>query len=64
MDTERRPLYMLSTRYPLQIQRHMHKRGDGKKMFSANIKRARMAVLIAEKIDFNIKISTRDKVGH
>ena len=55
---------MLSTRYPLQIQRHMHKRGDGKKMFSANIKRARMAVLIAEKIDFNIKISTRDKVGH
>lgn len=35
-----------------------------KKMFSANVKRARMAVLIAEKIDFNIKISTRDKVGH
>ena len=66
MDTKTRPVYMLSTRDPLQIQRHTNKVRGWKKVFHANAnqKKAGVAILISDKIDFKIKTVTRDKEGH
>ena len=67
MDTKTRPVYMLSTRdhfrpkdtYRLKVR-------EWKKIFHANgnQKKAGVAILIADKIDFKIKTITRDKEGH
>ena len=40
--------------------------GDGKRIFHANgnQKKAGVAILISDKIDFKIKTVTRDKEGH
>ena len=40
--------------------------GDGKKIFhvNGNQKKAGVAILISDKIDFKIKNGTRDKEGH
>ena len=67
MDTKTKPLDTLSTRYPPQTKGHIqtesekldkvfHEKGDQKK--------ARVAILISEKIDFEIKGMKRDKEGH
>ena len=58
---------MLSTRDPLQTQGHIQTEREGmEKIFNANgnQKKAGVAILISEKIDFKTKTSTRDKEGH
>ena len=53
MDTKTRPIYMLSTRNPLQASRHIQKVIGWKNMFQANgkKKKAGIAILISDKID-------------
>ena len=58
---------MLSKRDPLQIQGHIQTESEGmEKVFHAygNQKKAGVAILISDKIDFKIKNVTRDKEGH
>ena len=67
MDTKTRPIYMLSTRDPLQSLRHIQTESERmKKIFHANRnqKKARLAILISEKIDLKMKTIIRDKEGH
>ena len=58
MDAKARPLYMLSTRDPPQTKGHIKLKVKGwKKIFHANgdQKEAGVAILISDKIDFEIK---------
>ena len=67
MDTKTRSLYMLSTRDPPQNRGHIRlKVKDWKKIFHPNIdqKKAGVAILISDKIDFKTKAVKRDKEGH
>ena len=67
MDTKTRPIYMLSTRDPLQTcDTYTLKVRRWKKIFHANgnQKKAGVAILISDKIDFKIKNVTKDKGGH
>ena len=69
MDTETRPLYMLSTRDPPQNKGHIQTESEGwEKIFHVNAdqkkKKAGVAILISDKIDFKIKAVKRDKEGH
>ena len=67
MDTKTRPVYMLSTRDPLHTWGHIQSESRGwKKTFHANgsQKKAEVAILISDKIDFKIKTITRDKKGY
>ena len=67
MDTETKPLYMLSTRDPPQTKGHIQTENEGlEKVFYANgdQKKAEVAILISDKIDFEIKAVKRDKEGH
>ena len=62
----RRPIYMLSTRKPLQTKDTYRLKVRGWKItFHANgqQKKAGVAIFISDKIDFKIKI-TRDKEGY
>ena len=66
MDTKTRPLYMLSTRDPLQNKGHIQTKSEGlEKIFHANRdqKKAGVAILISDKIDFQIRAVKRDKEG-
>ena len=67
MDVKTRPIYMLSTRDPLQTRDTYRLKVRGwKEIFHANEnqKKAGVAILISDKIDFKIKTITRDKEGH
>ena len=67
MDTKTRPLYMLSTRDPPQNKGHIQTEREGlEKIFHANRdqKKAGVAILISDKIDFQIKAVKKDKEGH
>ena len=58
---------MLSTRDPLQNKGHIQTKSKGwKKLFHANgdQKKEGVAILISDKIDFQIKTVKRDKEGH
>ena len=57
---------MLSTRNPPQNKRHRLKVKGWKKIFHANgdQKKAGVAILISDKIDFQMKAVKRDKEGH
>ena len=58
---------MLSTRAPSQTKGHIQIESEGmKKIFYANRdqKKAGVAILISDKIDFEIKAVKRDKGGH
>ena len=66
MNTMRRPIYMLSTRKPLQTKDTYRLKVRGwEDIFHANgkQKKAEVAILILDKIDLKTKI-TRDKEGH
>ena len=66
MDTKTRPLYMLSTRVLKTEDTYRLKVKDWEKIFHANgdQKEAGVAILISDKIDFEIKAVKRDKKGH
>ena len=67
MDTKTRPLYMLSTRDPYQNKGHIQTETEGlEKDIHANRdqKKAGVAILISDKIDFKTKAVKRDKEGH
>ena len=67
MDTKTRPIYMLSTRDHFRPRDTSRLKVRGwKKIFYANgnQKKARVGILISDKIDFKIKTITRDKEGH
>ena len=67
MDTKTRPIYMLSTRDPLRPRDTYRLKVRGwKKVFhtNGNQKKAVVAILISDKIDFKTKTITRDKEGH
>jgi len=63
MDTKTRPLYMLSTR---DLPQYRLKVKGWKNIFHANgdQKKAGVAILISDKIDFEIKAVERHKEGH
>ena len=67
METKTRRLYMLSTRDSPQnnVQIRLEVKG-WKKLFHANTdqKKAGVAILISDKIDFKTKAVKRDKEGH
>ena len=67
MDTKTRPLYMLSTRTHLKLRDTYRLKVKGwKKIYHTNgdQKKAGVAILISEKIDFEIKPMKIDKEGH
>ena len=64
MDTKTRPLYMLSTRDPPRNNGHIQTESEGLgKLFHTNKdqKKARVAILISDKIAFKTKAVKRDK---
>ena len=66
MGTKTRPLYMLPRRDPPQNKGHIWTESEGlKKIFHANRdqKKAGVAILISDKIDFKTKAVKRDKEG-
>ena len=67
MDTKTRPLYMLSTETHLKTRdTYRLKVKSWKKIFHASgeQKRVGVAILISDKINFEIKTVKRDKGGH
>ena len=67
MDTKTRPLYTLSTRNPPQNRGHIQTESEElEKIFHANRhqKKAGVAILVSDKIDFKTKAVERDKEGH
>ena len=67
MDTKIRPIYMLSTRNPLQTSRHIWTENERMEKYTPykwDQKKAGVAILISDKIDIKIKKITRDKEGH
>ena len=64
MDTKTRPLYVLTTRDPPQNKGHIQIESEGlEKIFHANRdqKKAGVAILISDKIDFETEVVKRDK---
>ena len=67
MDTKTRPLYMLSTRDPPQNKGHIQTESEGlEKDIPSNRdqKKAGVAILISDKVDFKTKAVKRNKEGH
>ena len=67
MDTRTRPLYMLSTGDPPRNKEHIQTESEGlEKDIPPNRdqKKAGVAILISNKIDFEVKAMKRDKEGH
>ena len=67
MDTKTRPIYMLSSRDPLHFYRHIQiesERMEENISCKRGSKKAGVAILISDKIDFKMKNIVRDKEGH
>ena len=67
MDTKTRPVFLLSTRDHFRHRDTYRLKVRGwKSIFHANgnQKKAGVAILISDKMDFKIKTITRDKEGH
>ena len=65
MDRTTKPVYMLSIRDSLQIHGHIQTESEGMEKCIPRKwkfkKKARIAILMSDKIDFKIKTVTRDK---
>ena len=64
MDTETRPLYMLSTRDPPQNKGHIQTESEGLEKYILHKwrpKKAGVAILISDKIDFKTKAMKRER---
>ena len=58
---------MLSTRHPPQTKEHIQAESEGLEKYintNGDQKKAGIAILISDKIDFEIKAVKRDKEGH
>ena len=67
MDTKTGRIYMLPTGGSLQIQRHTQTESKGMEkgiLCKCKSKKARVALIISDKIDFKTKTVTRDKGGY
>ena len=67
MDTKTRPLYMLSIQDPPQNKGHTQTESEGLKKDTPRKwwpKKAGVAILVSDKIDFEIKAVKREKEGH
>ena len=67
MDIKTRPLYMLPTRDPPQNKGHIQTESEGLEIDISckwRPKKAGVAILISDKIDFEIKDVKRDKEGY
>ena len=65
MDTKTRPIYMRSTRDPLQTQGHIQTKSEGmEKDIPRKWKPKESWSSISDKINLKIKNVTRDKKGH
>ena len=67
MDTKTRPLHVLSTRDPPQNKGHIQTESEELERDSScngDQKKAGVAILISDKIDFKTKAVKRDKEGH
>ena len=67
MDTKTRPLYMLSLRDPSQTQGCIQMESEGlEKDISCKwrVRESKVAILISDRIDFEIKTMIRDREGH
>ena len=67
MDTKIRPIYMLSTRNPLQSSVYIQTESERMEKYIPcewEPKEARVVILISDKIDLKIKKIRRDKEGH
>ena len=67
MDTKTRPIYMLSTRDPLQTEGHIQTESEWMEkdiQCKWKSKESGVAILISDKIDFKIKTITREKEGN
>ena len=65
MDTKTRPLYVLSTRDPLETKGHIQAESEWlEKVVSCRWRPKGVTILISDKIDFKIKSVKRDKEGH
>ena len=67
MDTNARPLYMLSTRHPSQYKGHIQTKSEELEKNSSRKRRQKkpgVTILISDKIDFQIKAVKREKEGH
>ena len=67
MDKKTRPLYMLPPRNPSHIERYTQTKSKGmEKDISCKwkLKKAVVAVLLSDKIDFKTKATVRDKERH
>ena len=66
MDTETRPLYMLSARNPPLNKGHIQTECEGLEKdisFKTDQEKAEVAILISDKVDFEIMAVERDKEG-
>ena len=66
MDTKPKPIYAVYKKPTSDLKTHRLKLRGWKNVFHANRKqkKAEVAILISDKIDFKIKKITRDKEGH
>ena len=67
MDKKTRPIYMLPPTEPSQIKRYTQTKSKGIKKGTSRKwkkKKAGVAVLISDKIDFKAKAIVRSKEGH
>ena len=66
MDTKTRPLYLLPTKDPSQNKGHVQTESEGleKDIPHRDRKKAGVAILISDEIDFKIKAVKRHEEGH
>ena len=67
MDKKTRPMYMLSTRDPLQTYGHIHTKSEGMEKDIAckwKLKKSGVAMLISNKVDIKDHYKTQGRIQH